>query len=380
MKSILFVDDEPKILKGLERSFSLLDVEYTLLFAEGAVSALKLLESAPKPDLIVCDVRMPEMSGYEFLKTLRNNPRYATIPFIFLTGQDDIGDLRAAMVAGADDYLLKPFRIEALHAAIEARLRRGEQVEVLLRTRLDELKTSILNSFPHEFYSPLVVIQGFSEIIQGMFEESNDKDGQQMCSRMIRATERLKHNFGNFIELANGVVASEKRKKNDSIAVYAHKAIVAVTLQALGKRNRQQDAVWKLDEGILSVKQKDFDKVLFEILDNAGKFSSEGSEILIRGENRGDLYFVSVENEGYGFRTQDVQKVQAFMQFQRPKYEQQGFGLGLAVVEKILREYEQTLSIRSTPNERTVVTVSFPLETSLVEPPLLETTLMQELN
>ena len=79
-----------------------------------------------KPDLILCDVMMPELDGYGVLQALQQDPRLASMPFIFLTAKGDKDELRSGMNLGADDYLTKPVANHDLVKAIEARLRRSE--------------------------------------------------------------------------------------------------------------------------------------------------------------------------------------------------------------------------------------------------------------
>jgi len=84
---------------------------------------------ARKPDLVICDVMMPELDGHGVVQTLRSNPGTETLPFIFLTARSDKSDVRIGMNFGADDYLVKPVVREDLLAAVEARLARAEAVE-----------------------------------------------------------------------------------------------------------------------------------------------------------------------------------------------------------------------------------------------------------
>lgn len=84
---------------------------------------------AERPDVIVCDVTMPRMNGHAALEALRGDPSTAAIPFIFLTGNGEMTDLRIGMNLGADDYLVKPVEPEQLLAAVRARLERARQAQ-----------------------------------------------------------------------------------------------------------------------------------------------------------------------------------------------------------------------------------------------------------
>jgi DNA-binding NarL/FixJ family response regulator len=121
MKKILLIEDEPQLRANVS---TILKMEsYRVFEASNGVDGVALAEQE-KPDLILCDVMMPHMDGWEVLKTLRATGKTAHIPFIFLTSKSQRDDLRAGMTLGADDYLTKPFTIPELLSAITARLKR----------------------------------------------------------------------------------------------------------------------------------------------------------------------------------------------------------------------------------------------------------------
>jgi len=123
VKRILVIDDEAKLRAQTAELLRLEGYEVTEARngREGVESAKKNL-----PDLIVCDITMPEMNGHRVLETLRGEPRTAHVPFIFLTGWGERDDVRAGMNLGADDYLVKPVVPAELLSAVSARLRRVE--------------------------------------------------------------------------------------------------------------------------------------------------------------------------------------------------------------------------------------------------------------
>ena len=108
---------------------------YTALGAENGRVGLDLARSDP-PDLILCDVMMPEMDGFAVLEALRAEPRFAEIPFIFLTALDDRSSMRRGMNLGADDYLPKPFTRNELLEAVNSRLKKFESLTQALAARL----------------------------------------------------------------------------------------------------------------------------------------------------------------------------------------------------------------------------------------------------
>lgn len=124
MKKVLIIEDEPEMRRNL---LTILRLEkFEPLGAENGRAGVRLARTE-KPDLVLCDVMMPELDGYGVLKALREDPATVTTPFIFLTAKGEKIDQRCGMDLGADDYLTKPVARADLLGAINARLRRAEQ-------------------------------------------------------------------------------------------------------------------------------------------------------------------------------------------------------------------------------------------------------------
>jgi len=124
MKKILVIEDEPEMRRNITALLRYYD--YEPIAAENGPKGVEAARRT-KPDLILCDVMMPEMDGYGVLQTLQTDPELARVPFIYLTAKGEKDDLRCGMNLGADDYLTKPVANADLIRAIEARLRRSEQ-------------------------------------------------------------------------------------------------------------------------------------------------------------------------------------------------------------------------------------------------------------
>jgi putative two-component system response regulator len=140
MTKILLVEDDTLLLEVMR---SILEVEgYELFPAPNGKQALDLFV-AIKPDLVVSDIMMPEMDGYELLESVRSTPQGVTVPFLFLSARTERNDVSRARLLGVDDYLFKPFDAPELVNAVRARLDRRRQVE-LFDTRAAHLQTVIM--------------------------------------------------------------------------------------------------------------------------------------------------------------------------------------------------------------------------------------------
>jgi DNA-binding response OmpR family regulator len=127
--TILVVDDQPDILENIEL---ILSIEgYHVLAAADGPEALDLLQ-AHAVDLILADIAMPRMNGYQLFERVRENPQWLPIPFLFLTARAMDSDIRYGKELGVDDYLTKPIQPEDLLAAVQGRLRRARELASLI--------------------------------------------------------------------------------------------------------------------------------------------------------------------------------------------------------------------------------------------------------
>lgn len=125
MEKILVIEDHQIVCKNIKR---LLEKEgYSVITAENGSDGLRLAFEE-LPDVIICDIMMPGMDGYEVIKKLGSDSRTSVIPFIFLTARAEMADLRHGMELGADDYLVKPFKAGDLLNAIKVRLEKKENL------------------------------------------------------------------------------------------------------------------------------------------------------------------------------------------------------------------------------------------------------------
>lgn len=133
MKKILVIEDEYSVRTSIRDLLK--EKEYQVFSAEDGKEGISLAKEI-HPDLIVCDIMMPQMDGYSVIRELSNINDTALIPFIFLTAKADMNDLRAGMELGADDYIVKPFKAVQLLKAIETRLNKSEKIKEIFSLQL----------------------------------------------------------------------------------------------------------------------------------------------------------------------------------------------------------------------------------------------------
>src|SRR6267143_1769015 len=201
MKKILVIDDEEWLREMIQ--VALRQRGYEVIEAENGAAGI---EKARKqlPDLILCDVNMGRMDGYQTLSSLRNEPATATIPFILMTGLADNAGMRHGMELGADDYLPKPFTIDGLYAAVDARLRKVQTVRAEAERKLANLRDNISLMLPHELRTPLNGILAYGEILTAdaaTLKPTEIADMGLVIYQSGRRLERLIENFLIFAQL-----------------------------------------------------------------------------------------------------------------------------------------------------------------------------------
>ena len=161
MPTILIIEDEKELRENLKVFFDIR--KYDTLTASNGKEALSVLDNH-KPDIIICDVKMPEMDGYALLQKIRKREAFAATPFLFLTAKTSYEDARTGMNLGADDYLYKPFSYKELEAAVNARLRRIQQFVQLspavqnLEENVGEVLTE-MDDAPEELKEEILLLQ-----------------------------------------------------------------------------------------------------------------------------------------------------------------------------------------------------------------------------
>lgn len=360
MTRILIIEDTKDLRDDV---IEMLTLEgYDALGAENGVVGVDMAYKH-KPDLIVCDVMMPEMDGYEVLANLRGNPSTAAIPFIFLTARTDRVNVRHGMVLGADDYLTKPFLVSELLDSITSQLKKRAELNKSAETRMDELRESIITALPHELRTPLNTIIGFSDML--MMEAQRLKPDQVVdwASHINQAGQRLYRLVENYLYYARLQVIAESPEKravyDEANLLNAHELLHTMAFKTAQKYGREADLQIELAPVIsIQCMHTDMVKIADELMDNAFKFSATGTPVTIAGVQRGRQYEVKIEDKGRGISSEQIERIGAYIQFDRWFYEQQGMGLGLVIVQQIIKLYNGRLSISGELGKGVAVTIT----------------------
>lgn len=359
-KTILIVEDDSDLRETIEE---ILSDEFVVLSAADGREALAIMEKK-RPDLVLSDVGMPRLSGFEMLEAMRAAKETESVPVIILSAKGDRENIRRGMELGADDYIPKPFRTDELLAAVQSRLSR----QSAFRRPMYDLQETLSLSLPHEFRTPLNGILGFGSLIQDMAKDPAPIDREELsefASQVVTSGTRLLHLVEKFTfharllatsHAGNGDVESHERSAPGWTSAISEQA-TAMASQLC----RCEDLTVDIVAADIGVETTYISHLVGELLENAFIYSEPGRPVLVRGAVAGDTYRISVSDHGRGMTPRQVENIGPYVQFNRKYHEQQGLGLGLATVSQITHLHGGTMSIRSEPGEGTIVEVELPL-------------------
>jgi len=363
MKKILFIDDD-RILRHSVSDFLAASGSYEVVVAKNGLEGVHLAHS-DRPDLILCDVMMPQMDGYGVLQKLQEESSTASIPFIFLTAQSDRSSIRHGMELGADDYIAKPFTSVELESAIQARFTKQKTIKTQYEEKMEALRGNILLAMPHELRSPLSVIIGYSDILASDSDLLPPAQVRQLSEAICRSGHRLHHLVENYliyaqIELLLTQPERIERMRGSAAIVADEVVSKSVTKQLEGNGRSVQRALSAAHVKI-SISDINLEKIVEELVDNALKFSPTETAVFITSQVVKNNYHLCIHNEGRGMTPDQIENIGGYMQFERKIHEQQGSGMGLVIVQRLVELYGGSLHINSVPNRKTAVEVRLPL-------------------
>jgi two-component system, sensor histidine kinase and response regulator len=360
MKNILVVEDEPQIRENLQELLALSN--FNAITATNGLKGLEALQ-VMLPDLILCDVNMPEMNGHDFLKEIRSNYLTANIPFIFLTSNTDRPDVRSGMELGASDYLNKPVKADELIAAINVQINKQVVADQRSNHRLEQLRNNICGALPHEIYTPLNGIFGSSDLLIQDHEDLSMSERLEIAHLIRDSASRLYDLVRNFmlyaeLELHMNAPDRANRIRRNQESRSSIKPVLLRTAQQLAQQSaRSADLRLMIEPAELAISEVKLTKLLEEVIDNAFKFSSPGQQVKITGRQFEQTYQIEVMDMGRGMTPNQIVAIGAYMQFDRDRYEQQGSGLGLTIAMRLAQMHDGQLLVRSIHRQETTVTI-----------------------
>jgi signal transduction histidine kinase len=302
----------------------------------------RLYEADAPPDLIVSDIMMPKMDGYEFFEKVRAEPDWVKIPFIFLTAKGEKNDIRLGKGLGVDDYVTKPFDSDDVLVAVSSRLQRSRQLGEVQQVEMSGLKRDILTILNHEFRTPLTYIVAYADMVSRDKEELSAEEFSSFLHGIEAGAGRIRKLVENFIflvELETGEALETFKWRRTPIEQYdtiLANVIFDNTTEAEAHNITLKTEVEEPPPVIIGDEEY-LHRALNHLVENAIKFTqTSGGTITISVKTVGDDVHLSVTDDGRGIEQNELEQIfEPFYQVDREHYEDQGAGSGLAIVRGI---------------------------------------------
>jgi signal transduction histidine kinase len=364
---ILVVEDDRHLIEGIRE---ILEINgYEVMTANNGEAGLEILRSCAKPpDLIVSDIMMPRMDGYEFCQEVRSRDRWAVIPFIFLTAKGERDDIKRGKSLGVDDYVVKPFDAEELLIVVKAKLAAQQIRQKVWQNEVSNIKHNILTILNHEFRTPLTYVVAYADMLHRDADELS-KDEMLSFLRGINAgagrLRRLVENFILLVELETGE-AEQTFGWRQSLMVNYTALLRSIAVKYTDLAEEKQVAIEiNVEDNLPAIKADNeyLSAALECLVDNAVKFSDRpGTTITLSAYLQKEHVCLAVNDQGRGIPEHELENIfQTFYQIERNKYEDQGAGSGLAIVDGVTKLHGGSIMVESTPGEGTRFTIQLPI-------------------
>ncbi len=343
---VLIVDDEPINVQLLEEI-----LEYEPGFQGKSVAngtdALALLDEY-NPDIIILDIMMPGISGYEVCQQIKSNERHKFIKVLMLSGKVMVEERLKGYESGADDYITKPFVDDELLAKLKvfSKLKKTEEI--------DELKTSILQLFSHETKTPLNGILLGSKLI--LDSPSITPKIEEYVKLIQLSGERIHDLVRRILHLSNLRNNKILESKSKSIKTY----LQDFTENKLSEKSKCLLTVNCPNDFSLNIDWQLFHEAFESVVENAIQYSPEGGTVTLTASNNGSTSTINVVDEGPGITPQIKDTI--FNEFcsNQMDYHSKGATLSLAIGREIMHLHQGGLQVESIPGQGADFIFTFP--------------------
>jgi two-component system sensor histidine kinase/response regulator len=331
--TILAVDDDVIIL---DMYHALLAQQYNLHGVSSAEEALDFLKSHPRVDLILLDIMMPRMDGYETCRKIRENPLFSGVKVILVSAKIMLEDRLHGYEIGADDYVTKPFEASELLAKVKVFLRLKNVEEI------NRIKTNFMNLLHHETRTPLTGIFGYATLLRQSpnltAQEKHFVEEIQRCGEtLLRSSEKTLL----LSDLKSGIIQIDKAR----IPLGMFFSDYAESLQEKAAHKHCQLSV-RNDENLwIDVDPKLFGIAINALLDNAVHFACDSTAIDITAKKLGTRVRVEIANTGVKISPDQQEEIFNELSVQDLDHHHRGHGISLAISRHIIEAHEGTITV-----------------------------------
>jgi len=355
---LLLIDDEKPLLQNLKQILEFEDFE--VVTAGNGVEGLLQYEKE-SPDMVICDIMMPEMDGYGFIKNLRSRG-HTQAPFIFLTAKSEYDDLREGMNYGADDYLVKPIKSSQLIEAINIRLQRKREVNKKVEAQLTQIENGFRLLTDQAFFESVYDIIGYLHLLKSKHNQLDEESLQEYYGYMERSGNRLLGLLRKIKNWHEQDKALTENKKDPSTVSIAGNILEKLALQFAEQYKRSADLIFEdIEEVLIPLHEGFLETILSELLDNAFKFSQKGDTVVLSVIAKEGNAVIRIADQSKSSNATFLNNIRLLNKNNEAAQVDPGLGIGLAIVSMLLKNAEGTLNFSNNSPAGIIVSISIPL-------------------
>jgi len=343
---VLIVDDNAE---NRDLLFAKLSVDgYDVSTAINGVDALEKVKSR-HPDIILMDVMMPVMDGYETCRRLKEDESTAYIPIVLLTAKGELEDKVMGLEVGAEDYLVKPYSVIEVSARVKSLLRMRALQAKLTNTEKMAALGEMVDGIAHELRNPLVTIGGMA---RRLYDNETDESHKKYLKTILGSVERMER-MAKRVDEYKGILVShfQAGNLNDTVT----KAVDEARQLASGKDINFTVELMSVSPPV-KMDSAHIKLAVLSVIENAVEAIEKKGKIEVGTVQDGSVVTVTVKDNGIGIEPEELRSI--FNPFQTSKMT--GAGMGLTIAYRIVQDHKGSIDIKSEPGRGTEVSISIP--------------------
>ncbi len=353
MFNILVIEDDSELRTNIYDLF--LSEGYNVKCAEDGLSGIQQIREKA-PDLVLCDLMMPNVDGYTVLEEIKKQPKTVEIPLIFLTAKTEQKYFRKGMRLGADDYILKPFDLDDLLESVRKRIEKREYE----KQKISKAQEQIAAKISHELRTPLVSILGYANLAQ---EEDDTEEIRKMLKIVEKTAKNLHGKIEKFILYKDLVLrgSNDTGSAENNYTEINEKLLYSFLSKIDNKFKPIQRTKFNLENKTLRINKFYLEKLIQEIIENGLRYSDTEQEVFVNGYLSGEYYCIDVIDKGECISDEKINSLSNLKRLSENQYKEEGIGLGLPIAVKIIELFDGALEFDKTNNCNTI-RISIPIK------------------
>ena len=360
---ILVVDDIPENVKVI--AHMLKGMGFAITFAKSGYEALEKLKSNP-PNLVLLDISMPGMDGYEVCERIKNDPETEDIPVIFVTARDNPEDVVMGFEKGAVDYLTRPVNSAELKARVMTHLELKSSRDIIRQQNrelweLNASKDKFLSILAHDLKNPIAGLITISELTAKMYSSLTDTERLNYIKEIHSSAERVLNILEDLLQWSRSQSGRiEYNPTEVNLARVTAEALAAVEDTVLKKELSVENNI--PEESLVFADRYMIATVIRNLLSNAVKFSYPGGKISLEARLNESHVSYKVTDSGIGIPEENMKRLfRIDGGLSTPGTEKEkGTGLGLILCREFVEKNKGTIRAESTPGKGTTFTFTLP--------------------